>query len=51
MSHAPGIGFASVTHLLELSPSGTAKATPAVVRTWLRIEPNGESNVLQAVSW
>jgi hypothetical protein len=28
--------------------AGAAKSTPAVVRTWLRIEPNGESNVLQA---
>jgi len=27
---------------------GATKTTPAVVRTWLRIEPNGESNVLQA---
>ncbi|GAX84705.1 hypothetical protein CEUSTIGMA_g12127.t1 [Chlamydomonas eustigma] len=27
---------------------GASKATPQVVRTWLRIEPNGEGNVLQA---
>lgn len=27
---------------------GTAKVPPAVVRTWLRIEDNGESTVLQA---
>ena len=30
--------------------AGAAKTTPAVVRKWLKIEPNGESNVLQAVS-
>ncbi len=35
-------------HAAPRHVAGAAKAAPQVVRTWLRIEPSGDSNVLQA---